>query len=441
MIVGRGDIERGRWTVVALLAAVLVGSSFVPAQPSPRAPSRDFSFDVPLFAADSAWNQSVTGVPALVDSAQQVLVTYRVLCGDTSTLSAGSTTPEWPFPDVNYDDYSVSIARMGSSTQSVRLCDYEGVPGWTNPKIPCASAGCTVVVPAPAGQVRPAGPAGTDSDGHLVLYDPATHTAYDYWNATTVRDGPCQSQGAALTGSAVLEAGTIDFFDTRGSGANHDTYFSARAVGTPLLGGLILPEDIESGSIEHALAFAIPGLRNTAADPFDPLTADYFYPTSTTETDFYNTSPYAIAAGQRIRLRRTIVDESNQLIDESLLAPITRMFLRALREYGGYAVDNAGGFTFYAEDIHSADLDLTVPQVQALIGGAIPPGATKWHAVMLKLNEELEGIPFAAGSWTYGQNPATATVTTSNYDLVVPASHLEILVADRGRAIGPRRPE
>jgi hypothetical protein len=430
-----GRSNRSTQIAAVLLGACLAGSSFAPAQSTQRAqlraPSRDFNFSVPLFAADSAWNQTVADVPTLVDSAQQVLVTYRVLCGDSSTLSAGTSTPEWPFPDVNYDDYSVSIARMGAGMQSVHLCDYEGVPGWTSPKIPCASAGCTVSVPAPAAQVRPAGPAGTDSDGHLVLFNPTTYIAYDYWNATTVRDGPCQSQGAGLTDSAVLEAGTIDFFDVRGSGANVDTYFSARAVGTPLLAGLILPEDVESGEIEHALAFAIPGLRNTAPDPYDPLASDYFYPTSTTETDFYNTSLYAIAAGQRIRLRQTIVDESGSTINESSLAPITRMFLEALRKHGGYAVDNAGGFTFYAEDIHTAVLDLTDAEVQTLIGGTIPPGASKWQAVMMKLNLELEGIPFAAGSWTSGQDPATATVSTSNYDVVVPASHLEILVADR----------
>jgi hypothetical protein len=130
-------------------------------------------------------------------------------------------------------------------------------------------------------------------------------------------------------------------------------------VGTPLLAGLILPEDVESGAISHALAFAIPGLRNLSPDPYEPIASDYFYPASTTETDYYNTNPNALAAGQRIRLKQSIVDDSGNPIDETQLAPITRMFLTALRDYGAYLVDNAGGFIFYAEEIKTAVLHLT----------------------------------------------------------------------------------
>jgi cysteinyl-tRNA synthetase len=282
-----------------------------------------------------------------------------------------------------------------------------------------------VAVPAPAGTVRPAGPQGADSDGHLVLYDPDTFVEYDFWQATTVRDGECQSRGGGLTGTVILEAGAIDFFDVRGSGVNSDTYSSARAVGTPLLAGLILRVDVESGAIPHALAVAIPGLRNTnILTPSEPLPSDYFYPASTTETDFYNSNLHALAAGQRIRLKQTIVDDAGELIDEENdLAPITRMFLTALRTYGAYLVDNAGGFTFYAEDIHTANLDLTDAKVQTLIGElSLPADKTRWQIMIEKLNEELEQIPFAYGPWTEGQDPATATITTSNFVVVEPAT-------------------
>ena len=44
------------------------------------------------------------------------------------------------------------------------------------------------------------------------------------------------------------------------------------------------------------------------------------------------------------------------------------------------------------------------------------------QAVIEKLNEELEQIPFAYGPWTEGQDPATATITTSNFEVVAPAT-------------------
>jgi cysteinyl-tRNA synthetase len=393
---------------------------------------RNFALPTPLFARHSAWNQIITLAAVLPESSQQILVTYRVLRGDTTDLHPSGEPPptEWPFMYVNYDDYTIPIFRMGAAEQSVLLCDYEGYPGGTNPKLP-VNPDETVNVPAPVGTVRPAGPEDTGADGHLVLYNSETFEEYDFWQATTVRDAPCQSWGGGLTGTAILEAGAIDFFDVRGTGTNPDTYFSARATGVPLLAGLILPEDVESGVISHALAFAIPGLRNLGEDPYEPLSSDYFYPASTTETDYYNTNPHALAAGQRIRLRGTIVDDEGITVDEQNdLTPITRMFLTALRTYGAYLVDNAGGFTFYAEDIHTADLDLTDDQVNTLIGQ--PPGTplpadkTKWQLVVEKLNEELEQIPFAYGPWTEGQDPRTAEITTSNFDVVSPATHTSV---------------
>jgi len=388
---------------------------------------RDFVLPIPMFAPNSAWNQTATTAAVWPESDQQILVTYRVLRGDTTDLHPHCEQPptEWPFPDVNYDEYAIPVFRMGTGQQSALLCDYEGYPGGTNPqKLPVNTDG-TVTVPAPAGTVRPAGPEGTDADGHLILYNPDTFTEYDFWQATTVRDGECQSRGGGLTGIVILEAGAIDFFDVRGVGANPDTCFSARATGPPLLAGLILPEDVESGAISHALAVAVPGLRNLSEDPEEPLPSDYFYPASTTETDFYNTNPHALAAGQRIRLKQTIVDDAGYAIDENQLAPITRMFLTALRTYGVYLVDNAGGFTFYAEDIHTAVLDLTDDQVNTLIGQPpgtpLPAGKTKWQMAIEKLNIELEQIPFAYGPWTEGQNPATATITTANFEVVGPA--------------------
>jgi hypothetical protein len=247
---------------------------------------------------------------------------------------------------------------------------------------------------------------------------------YDLWQATTQRDGECESWGAGYTGTAILEAGAADFFDVRGSGVNVDTYSSARATGPPLLAGLILPEDIESGAISHALAFAIPGPRNTSSDPYEPILSDYFYPASTTETDYYNTNPNALAAGQRIRLKQAIVDDLGDPIDEDQLAPITRMFLAALRTYGAYLVDNAGGFIFYAEEITTADLHLSDEEVNALIGEPpgvpLPAGKTKWEVVIEILNDEVVAIPLAYGPDV--QDPATAEITTANFEVVEPAT-------------------
>ena len=387
---------------------------------------REFRFDLPLFAPNSAWNQHADGVAVLPESDEQILSLYRVLLGDTSSLEGyDEAATEWPYMDVNMYEYSIPIFLAGDGEQEVLICEDDGVLGWAHPKLDLETEGGPVIVPAPAGMVRSAGPENDDADGHLVLYDPDTMIVYDYFAATSQRDGECRGFEGGSTGNLILQAGVVDFFELHGSGASPDGYYSARAVGTPLLAGLILPEDIESGEIAHALSFAIPGPRNTSRDPYEPKESDYFYPVSTTETDFYNTDANALASGQRIRLKETIVDEEGDVIDENELAPITRIYLTALRDYGAYLVDNAGGFTFYAEDVHTAVLHLSDDEVNALIGESLgtllPVGMTKWQIVIETLGEDLELIPLAVSPGDEEPRPKSAEIETANFEVVEPA--------------------
>jgi hypothetical protein len=388
---------------------------------------RDFTFELPLFSSDSAWNQRADEAAILPDSRDQILSLYRVLLGDISSLEGyDEPATEWPYIDISSYEYSVPIFRAGDGTQDVFICQDDGVIGWAHPKFGIETEGGPVTVPAPTGTVRPAGPENSDADGWLVIYDPDSFIAYDYFAARPYRNDECLGFEGGLVGNEILQAGVVDFFDVRGSGANLDGYYSARAVGTPLLAGLILPEDIESGEIAHALSFAIPGPRNTSRDPFEPESADYFYPVSTTETDYYNTDPMALASGQRIRLKPSIVDEEGQVIDESKFAPITRMFLEALRTYGAYLVDNAGGFTFYAEDVHTANLQLSDDEINALIGepagSPLPEGSTKWQIVIEKLNNEISLFPLAMSPGDDVPDPETAEIEMANFEVVEPAS-------------------
>ncbi len=384
---------------------------------------RDFSFELPLFSPESAWNQRADNAAVLPGSDAQILSLYRVLLGDISTLE-GYDEPavEWPYIDISLYDYTVPIFRTGSENQEVYICEDEGIVGWVHPIFGMESEGGPVTVPGPASLVRPAGPENSDADAWLVLYDSSSFRAYDYFAASPERDETCMSFEGGRVGDKILQAGVVDYFEIRGDGASPDGYYSARAVGTPLLAGLLLPEDVESGEIAHALSFAIPGPRNTGRDPSEPLVTDYFYPASTTETDFYNKDPNALAAGQRIRLKQELVDDEGFVINEGELAPITQMFLEALRRYGAYLVDNAGGFTFYAEDVHTANLHLSDDEVNALIGEhmgtPLPEGMTKWQVVIEKLREEVTIIPFATSLGDDEPDPEDVEIDVANFEVV-----------------------
>ena len=384
---------------------------------------RQLPFSLPLYEGEySAWLEDVRPAAVLAGSDEQIQATYQALCGDTSGLYPVDDPPttDQPIPQVRADAGALPIFAASAGSQEVLLCDYAGFGQYPNSKWGVPTEGGPVEVPACAGEVRPSGPDGLDADGYLILV--AGDTAYDFWQATTVREGECQSMGAGLPGPAILQAGQADFGDIHGSGANPAGVQGARPTGTPLLAGAILPEDVESGEIAHALAVAIPGMRNRSSDPSSPLAADVVYPASSTDGVRYSINDEALAAGQRLRLRGTVVGADGDVINENQLTPITRMFLRALRRYGAYVVDTADGFSFFAEDIHTAALELGDDEINALIGRpagtALPSDMTRWQLVIETLNQELAAIPFADGPC----NGAATNVETANFLVVEPAS-------------------
>ena len=400
---------------------------------------RDFSIPIPLFSAGSAWRQSAASAAVLSNSDEVIKTTYRVLRGDVSDQypPGAFSAFNWPFLVLTFDEWSVSVFRSGIETESVVLCSYDGIRSWPNEKFPASSAlGGPIDIPKPVGVIRPPGPSDLSADGHTVLFNPDTSVEYDLWQPSTQRGGECQSLGGGLKGSTILEAGFADLFSTTGTGVNEKGVFSARASGIPLLAGLLLPEDIENGVIEHALGFAIPGPRNLSQNPEILEASEYIYPASVTESEFFSLNPNAMVMGQRIRLKQSIRDEEGNLIDEANYSPVTRMLLTALREYGAYLVDNAGGFTFAVEDIHSGFLNVTDDQVNALIGAdegaSLAAGKTRWQIVVEKMATELDliPIPIASGLLLDGQDPATAEVEFYNFELIDSDNVTEITDAD-----------
>ena len=256
-------------------------------------------------------------------------------------------------------------------------------------------------VPIPAGRFRPSSPVGADSDGSVILYDDITFEEFDFWQVTTSHT-PGET-GGGHEGAAILEAGSIARFDTKGMGArippDPEPLGSSRASGLPYLGGLLVPEDFEDGTnavIQHALAFTFPRSRFFPfRAPGDP--PDYIYPAVKSETAFFIQNPYALAAGMRIRLKTTIknailkngkIQEIELPMDQwNTLPPAVRIFLTALHDYGAFLVDGAEGFGIAAEDKETAVMDEHV--VEKLIHGTVREKETPWESLMETINEYL----------------------------------------------------
>ncbi len=131
--------------------------------------------------------------------------------------------------------------------------------------------------------------------------------------------------------------------DLRGDGVNRPWMDSSaplmsaspRASGTPLMAGLIRVDEVKSGRIDHALAFAYP----------KPRTDVFVAPASTALESGEGRAPNlnGMPMGTRIQLN------PDYDIEQTLMSPEAKIIARALQEYGAILVDEADGAVLFAE--------------------------------------------------------------------------------------------
>lgn len=154
-----------------------------------------------------------------------------------------------------------------------------------------------------------------EADAHVSIIDPDRGCVYDLFGATRTGD----TMTARLANATPIDStGTyVDGLGSRASG------FSAAA-------GLIWPEEIQAGVIDHALIFAYPHTRAGA------------FVTPATKTDGTTTTSSALPMGARVRLDPTL-DLSSLGLNRT-----ERIIATALQRYGMVLADTSGGFTLYA---------------------------------------------------------------------------------------------
>jgi hypothetical protein len=173
-------------------------------------------------------------------------------------------------------------------------------------------------VPIPA-HARPA----AGADRHIVVYQPATDTMWEFWTAHR-RGDKWQVGWGGVIRRVSRSPGHVEAIESVETGAT--------ATSLPLVGGLITLRDLRRGSIDHALAMAIP----------DSRAAVWSRPAQ--RTDGGNASTDAIPAGARFRLDPSVD------IDALKLPRFTAMMAKAAQRYGILVRDTSPVVTFYAQD-------------------------------------------------------------------------------------------
>jgi hypothetical protein len=163
-------------------------------------------------------------------------------------------------------------------------------------------------------------------DGWLTVIDAAAGYGYDLWRARR-----------ATHGGATMSYLYLRRWSLTGSGYLPPTAPAARGSGLPLFAGLITPEDIENGSIRHALAISVPG----------PAAINFVQPASLTDG---NGATASLPEGARLRLKSGVsLSSLLRTLPGGTDRRATSIIYTALRTYGAIVVDRSAVPTLYAQ--------------------------------------------------------------------------------------------
>lgn len=171
-------------------------------------------------------------------------------------------------------------------------------------------------VPIPP-QARPA----AGSDGHLVISQPSTDTMWEMWRASRQPDGWHAAYGGRINNMSRNPGYYVD-----------NPRWGATATSLPLLGGLMRIDELAAGRIDHALALALPEIRQTA----------YSWPAQ--RSDGSSLDPSSIPDGARFRI------DPKLDLRRLKMSPVVRAMAEAAQRHGIVVRDGAGAVAFYAED-------------------------------------------------------------------------------------------
>jgi hypothetical protein len=282
--------------------------------PPPPASLPTFA-SVSLFSDDGPFNQPLPSTPE-IDPNSATLAGSLLRAGALVVSVRQYSTPVF-FADATTPRHDVSLECGGPWELGVTTMVGVPIPDHARPAFDADGADNP---PRGCGE-------DSDQDNFMVVLDTGSRCEYDLWQAR-------KSDGvwAASWGNRI----SIDQSGVYPNG------LSARGSGFAFLGGVIWPDELASGRIEHALAFSYPFTKS--GGPVAPAT----------ESDGESNDGDALPEGARLQLNPNLdLTSLNLTVYELVIA-------RAMQEFGLLLVDNGGdtGIGLYAIDPKSVSGNL-----------------------------------------------------------------------------------
>ena len=176
----------------------------------------------------------------------------------------------------------------------------------------------------------------SSGDRHVILVDRSRCRLYELYSAYP------------QNGGRSWKAGSGAIWNLRSNRMRRRGFTSADAAGLPILPGLVRPEEVRRGRIDHALRITVPRSRRAFVYPARHFASD-------------DPDPNLPAMGQRLRLKRSF--------DTSRFPRQSRVVLRALKRYGAIVADN--GAPWFVSGVPSRRWDNDdLHSLQRVPGGA-----------------------------------------------------------------------
>jgi outer membrane biosynthesis protein TonB len=259
-----------------------------------------------FFAPTSFWNERLSASAPVDPNSAAIVSALSEL--ETSEQAAKKG------PAINTKEWSVPIYTVSATQATVRVA----LVGTTSSALQSAWS----AVPLPSNAQPAAG-----SDEHLVVWQPSTNKMWEFWGLEKPK-GTWQASWGGAMDNVMADKGV--YGPEAWAGAS--TSWGASASSLPIAGGLITFEDLERGVINHALAIAVPNVRE----------GEYASPAQ--RTDGYMVGPSTLPEGAHLRL------EPGLDLAALHLPPFTLMLAKAAQRYGIFVRDRAANIAFYGQD-------------------------------------------------------------------------------------------
>ncbi len=271
------------------------GGEGLPGPVNPAEPLR-------LFSTASVFNELLPADPPLASGSSAIVAGFQHQIATHQGHMVINTT-EWSTPVYTVPAGAPTVAIVGQSS----ICPRPG-------GVFAGFQAQIEAVPLPASAL-PAG--GTDKE--VVVWQPSTGRLWELWRV--VKEG---GRWTACWGGEIENAMSSD--------GVFPAPFGAGASGLSLLGGQIHIEDLERGSINHALEVLLPDTRS----------GTFVWPAD--RTDGESTASDAIPEGTRLRLSPSLD------LSALHLSPPALAIASAIQRYGMIVGDTAGDVALSAQD-------------------------------------------------------------------------------------------